>query len=145
MKRRSMDGQLNMFDFWSQLTPPEDGGEVQMVSLMPEEADDTEPGEDGDSQTDGIESMGDVYVPPEHAESVEDVDVPPERARSWNPSEAPVMHRESRNADGTIKAEISFYNYNRVCVKRQNEEAVWKNFDNSKDAVDYYMEEMLKL
>jgi hypothetical protein len=137
MKRRSMDGQLNMFDFWSQLTPPEDGGEVQMVSLMPEEAEDvapdgTEPGEAGDSQTDITESM-------------EDVDVPPERARSWNPSEAPVMHRESRNADGTIKAEISFYNYNRVCVKRQNEEAVWKNFDNSKDAVDYYMDEMLKL
>jgi hypothetical protein len=111
-----MDGQLNMFDFWSQLTPPEDGGEVQMVSLMPEEAEDVAPD-----------------------------DIAPGEVRSWNPSEAPVMHRESRNADGTIKAEISFYNYNRVCVKRQNEEAVWKNFDNSKDAVDYYMEEMLKL
>ena len=36
MARRSMAGQLNMFDFWDNLVQPEDGGQVQMVSLIPE-------------------------------------------------------------------------------------------------------------
>lgn len=126
MARRSMVGQLNMFDFWDNLTPPEDGGQVQMVSLIPEDADIHEETATPDAS--------------EEAEVSEETEKPEKPERNQ-----PVMHKEVRNNDGTIKAEVSYYNYNKVMVRRPNEEPEWKLFDNSKDAVDFYIDEMLKL
>ena len=123
MARRSVVGQLNMFDFWDNLTPPEDGGQVQMVSLIPEDAD--------------IHEETATPNASEEAEVSEETEEP-ERNQ-------PVMHKEVLNEDGTIKAEVSYYNYNKVFVKRPNEEPEWRLFDNSKDAVDFYIDEMLKL
>lgn len=120
MARRSMAGQLNMFDFWDNLVQPEDGVEVQMVSLIPEE----EPKQ-------------------ERAEETEQEAVVAQKATL--PETAPVMQKQVLNPDGSIKAEVAYYNYNKVCVKRENEQAEWREFDNSKEAVDYYIEEMLKL
>ena len=251
MARRSMAGQLNMFDFWDNLVQPEDGAEVQMVSLIPEEEPKQKSGEDVDEEAAqeeqvaqkvtlpetenfakvdaGIdEAMGagaeraqmeeakvqeealpetvetvaagttgmdlkpeeknvqeapvtDVTGKASEAEGVEadfkqEEAVPekkvqeelvtqkvtlPEEEKSENndaetlsvdkekisrlPETAPVMQKQVLNPDGSIKAEVAYYNYNKVCVKRENEPAEWREFDNSKEAVDYYIEEMLKL
>ncbi len=120
MARRSMAGQLNMFDFWDNLVQPEDGAQVQMISLIPEE----EPKQ-------------------ERAEETEQEAVVAQKATL--PETAPVMQKQVLNPDGSIKAKVAYYNYNKVCVKRENEPAEWRVFDNSKEAVDYYIEEMLKL
>ncbi len=123
MARRSMAGQLNMFDFWDNLVQPEDGGQVQMVSLIPEEP------------------------KQERAEEVDEeaAQEEPVAQKAVLPEAAPVMQKQVLNPDGSIKAEVAFYNYNKVCVKRENEPEEWREFDNSKEAVEYYMEEMLKL
>ena len=124
MARRSMAGQLNLFDFWDNLVQPEDGGQVQMVSLIPEEEPKQERAEEVDEETAQEEPVAQKAVLPEAA---------------------PVMQKQVLNPDGSIKAEVAFYNYNKVCVKRENEPEEWREFDNSKEAVEYYMEEMLKL
>jgi hypothetical protein len=155
MARRSLDGQLNMFDFWNHLPPSENGEEVQMVSLMPDaEAEPEEPEEAVDVAE--SEKPEESAVAPE-TDAEETADVPEEDAIENSrdlqetddtekiAADNPVMHKEIRNADGSIRSEISYYNYNRICLKRQNEQPVWKIFDNSKEAVDFYIEEMLKL
>lgn len=124
MARRSMAGQLNMFDFWDNLVQPEDGGQVQMVSLIPEEEPKQERAEEVDEEAAQEELVA---------------------QKALSPESAPVMQKQVLNPDGSIKAEVAFYNYNKVCVKRENEPEEWREFDNSKEAVEYYMEEMLKL
>ena len=52
------------------------------------------------------------------------------------------MHREKRDADGNIVAEISYINYNKVLIRRKGHEDILKSFDNSYDAVDYYVSNM---
>lgn len=164
MARRSMAGQLNMFDFWDNLVQPEDGGQVQMVSLIPEEEPKQERAEEVDEETAQEEPVAQKAVLPE-AETFETVDAgttgmdlkPEETVQEKQVQEepvtqkatlqetAPVMQKQVLNPDGSIKAEVAFYNYNKVCVKRENEPEEWREFDNSKEAVEYYMEEMLKL
>lgn len=160
MARRSMAGQLNMFDFWDNLVQPEDGGQVQMVSLIPEEEPKQERAEEVDEETAQEEPVAQKAVLPEaetfetvDAGSAEAVSAGAERSREEEPvtqkavlpETAPVMQKQVLNPDGSIKAEVAFYNYNKVCVKRENEPEEWREFDNSKEAVEYYMEEMLKL
>lgn len=164
MARRSMAGQLNMFDFWDNLVQPEDGGQVQMVSLIPEEEPKQERAEEVDEETAQEEPVAQKAVLPE-AETFETVDAgttgmdlkpgetvqekqvqeEPVTQKAVLPETAPVMQKQVLNPDGSIKAEVAFYNYNKVCVKRENEPEEWREFDNSKEAVEYYMEEMLKL
>lgn len=160
MARRSMAGQLNMFDFWDNLVQPEDGGQVQMVSLIPEEEPKQERAEEVDEETAQEEPVAQKAVLPE-AETFETVDAGSAEAVSAGAERsqteeakvqeevlqetAPVMQKQVLNPDGSIKAEVAFYNYNKVCVKRENEPEEWREFDNSKEAVEYYMEEMLKL
>lgn len=140
MARRSMAGQLNMFDFWDNLVQPEDGAEVQMVSLIPEE----EPKTDDTGKTSETEVV--------EADFKQEATLPEKKVqeelmaqKAVLPEAAPVMQKQVLNPDGSIKAEVAYYNYNKVCVKRENEPAEWREFDNSKEAVDYYIEEMLKL
>lgn len=135
MARRSVVGQLNMFDFWDNLTPPEDGGQVQMVSLIPEDADIHE-----ETATPNASEEAEVSEETEEPEESETLEESHEMERNQS-----VMHKEVLNEDGTIKAEVSYYNYNKVMVRRPNEEPEWRLFDNSKDAVDFYIDEMLKL
>lgn len=160
MARRSMAGQLNMFDFWDNLVQPEDGGQVQMVSLIPEEEPKQERAEEVDEEAAQEEPVTQKAVLPE-AETFETVDAgmtevmdagagrsrekEPVAQKALSPESAPVMQKQVLNPDGSIKTEVAFYNYNKVCVKRENEPEEWREFDNSKEAVEYYMEEMLKL
>lgn len=158
MARRSMAGQLNMFDFWDNLVQPEDGTEVQMVSLIPEE----EPKQERAEKTEQEAVVAQKEVLPETVETVAagttGMDLKPEETvqekqvqeepvaqKAILPEAVPVMQKQVLNPDGSIKAEVAYYNYNKVCVKRENEPAEWREFDNSKEAVDYYIEEMLKL
>ena len=198
MARRSMAGQLNMFDFWDNLVQPEDGGQVQMVSLIPEEEPKQERAEEVDEEAAQEEPVAQKAVLPEAEtfetvdagsaeavsagaersqteearvqeevlpETVEKVDAgttgmdlkpeetvqekqvqeEPVTQKAISPETAPVMQKQVLNPDGSIKAEVAFYNYNKVCVKRENEPEEWREFDNSKEAVEYYMEEMVKL
>ncbi len=140
MARRSMAGQLNMFDFWDNLVQPEDGAEVQMVSLIPEE----EPKTDDTGKTSETEVV--------EADFKQEATLPEKKVqeelmaqKAVLPEAAPVMQKQVLNPDGSIKEEVAYYNYNKVCVKRENEPVEWREFDNSKEAVDYYIEEMLKL
>lgn len=160
MARRSMAGQLNMFDFWDNLVQPEDGGQVQMVSLIPEEEPKQERAEVVDEEAAQEEPVAQNVGAPEpenfakvDAGMTEVMDAGSGRSRekepvtqkAISPETAPVMQKQVLNPDGSIKAEVAFYNYNKVCVKRENEPEEWREFDNSKEAVEYYMEEMLKL
>lgn len=164
MARRSMAGQLNMFDFWDNLVQPEDGGQVQMVSLIPEEEPKQERAEVVDEETAQEEPVAQNVGAPEPenfakvAAGTTGMDLKPEEIvpekkvqeelvaqKALSPESAPVMQKQVLNPDGSIKAEVAFYNYNKVCVKRENEPEEWREFDNSKEAVEYYMEEMLKL
>lgn len=164
MARRSMAGQLNMFDFWDNLVQPEDGGQVQMVSLIPEEEPKQERAEVVDEETAQEEPVTQNVGAPEPenfakvAAGTTGMDLKPEEIvpekkvqeelvaqKALSPESAPVMQKQVLNPDGSIKAEVAFYNYNKVCVKRENEPEEWREFDNSKEAVEYYMEEMLKL
>ena len=52
------------------------------------------------------------------------------------------MHREKRDVDGNIVAEIFYINYNKVLIRRKGHEDILKSFDNSYDAVDYYVSNM---
>lgn len=52
------------------------------------------------------------------------------------------MHREKHDADGNVIAEISYINYNKVLIRRKGHDEILKCFDNSHDAVDYYVENM---
>lgn len=164
MARRSMAGQLNMFDFWDNLVQPEDGGQVQMVSLIPEEEPKQERAEEVDEEAAQEEPVAqNVGAPepenfakvdagttgmdlkPEETVQEKQVQEEPVTQKAFLQETAPVMQKQVLNPDGSIKAEVAFYNYNKVCVKRENEPEEWREFDNSKEAVEYYMEEMLKL
>lgn len=133
MAKRSISGQLNMFDFWNNLTPPGDGDEVQMVSLIPEEE-----GEVLSEETVVIEHV--PYNEEQEAESTEETEEIDETEK-----EQPVMSKQRLDALGNCVAEVSFYNYNRVCVKYSDDEAKWHVFDNAKEAVDCYYEEIQKM
>lgn len=124
MAGKGLSGQLSMFDFWSNI----DGSqEVQMVSLMPEECEEDE-----------------TSVEPDHRKEAEKSVIVAPKETLPTPTAA-VMHREILAEDGSVAAEISFLNYNRVYVKHRGMEGEYRQFDNAKDAVDFYIDEMWKL
>ena len=171
MTRKGLPGQLDLFDFLKDIQQPE--GEVQMVSLMPEE----EEAEDARTAIVPEPELEPKTVPepevmkvPEQGTESEVVEVPepelvpkpdvvsasiPEQEPSAEPvlpteeglssDTAPVMHREVRNREGTVIAEISYLNYNKVYIRKGGDAGEIIPFESSKEAVDFYIEEMLKL
>lgn len=145
MAGKGLSGQLSMFDFWSNI----DGSqEVQMVSLMPEECEEDETSVEPDHRKEAEKSV--IVAPRKN----EETDTPKETETpkvTHAPKEtlptptAAVMHREILAEDGSVAAEISFLNYNRVYVKHRGMEGEYRQFDNAKDAVDFYIDEMWKL
>lgn len=119
MAKRGLSGQLNLFDFWGD-TNPEDSI-VEMVSLIPEEPEQTiEPEEAKESKVDSKEGA-------------------PE-------TQAPVMHKEKKDKNGNVLSEISYLNYNKVFIRNSKyQQGKLFEFENSKDAVDFYITEMMKL
>lgn len=117
MAKKNLAGQINMFDVFRELEKnTEASGKVEMVSLMPESEVAAE--DDKKLKSDKLNSTG-----------------------IKNKSDT-AMHREKRDADGNIVAEISYINYNKVLIRRKGHEDILKSFDNSYDAVDYYVANM---
>lgn len=117
MAKKNLAGQINMFDVFRELEKnTEASGKVEMVSLMPESEVAAE--DDKKLKSDKLNSTG-----------------------IKNKSDT-AMHREKRDADGDIVAEISYINYNKVLIRRKGHEDILKSFDNSYDAVDYYVSNM---
>lgn len=123
MAKKNLAGQINMFDVFRELEKnTEASGNVEMVSLVPER----EP-----------VSETDVEIAPEKNETFGIVD-----GCGIKKNSDIAMHREKRDADGDIVAEISYINYNKVLIRRKGHEDILKSFDNSYDAVDYYVANM---
>lgn len=147
MSRKGLSGQLSMFDFWGAQAGD---GEVEMVSLMPEPEEQVEvPAEIEPEVPDNapVESEPEVTddASVEVEAEVEMDDIPVMSAEKMPEGDSPVMHSEKRDSRGKVLAEISYLNYNKVFLRREGEEGETFQFDNSKEAVDFYIAEMLKL
>ena len=126
MAKRGLSGQLNLFDFWGD-TNPEDSI-VEMVSLIPEET--IEPEEAKEPEEESKEGA------PERSEEVPEI----------TKTQAPVMHKEKKDKDGNVLSEISYLNYNKVFLRNSKyQQGKLLEFENSKEAVDFYITEMMKL
>lgn len=162
MSRKGLSGQLSMFDFWGAQAG---AGEVEMVSLMPEPEEqvkespkttkevpvevEAEVAPDDVPVEVEVETMDDAPVEIEAEVAIAEVSVEKTPEKRENPvgesGDTPVMHSEKRDRRGKILAEISYLNYNKVFLQREGEEGETFQFDNSKEAVDFYIAEMLKL
>ena len=146
MARRGMAGQLNMFDFFSSLED-NPSGEVEMVSLMP----------DFDEEPEVVEAPG-IVKEPEVVEVTEIVEEPEVREKVQqireeskdNDETFDIIEKEEKavmsrvyEIDG-MRIEIAYHNYNKVRISKEGEETEWKVFDSSKEAVDYYVQQMQK-
>lgn len=128
MARRSMTGQLNMFDFFNSMDSGAPG-EVEMVSLVP----------NFDEELEQVEVPKSVMEPEVVEVPVQVVEKPQE---VWE-AEKVAMYR-SYEIDGK-KIEIAYINYNKVRITRGNEAPIVKEFASTKEAVDYYVEQMQEL
>lgn len=129
MARRSVTGQLNMFDLFNNLGTP---GEVQMVSLMPED----EPEE----VIPEPEVVPNEEVAP-NKEVVPDVEVTSAPAVV---SAGDVAMCRTYEVNG-MKVEIAYINYNKVRITKGKKSPEIKEFASTKEAVDYYVEKMQEL
>lgn len=155
MARKSLTGQLNMFDFFKSL---EDSpmGEVQMVSLMPDEF--------PEEETEAVQvqkprkarkakSVQEVIIQEtpiqeeiRKAEEVEEVEEAPVIKNIVHvdvTNDRPVMSRQYEIEGRQI--EIAYINYNKVRICRSGEEPEIREFASSKEAVDYYVQKMQEL
>lgn len=115
-----MKGQLNMFDFFSSLDSAQPG-EVEMVSLVPD------------------------FDEPEVVEEPEPVveEKTPAVETRQEPGEKVAMSRIYELNGKQI--EIAYINYNKVRITRGDEAPIIKEFASTKEAVDYYVEQMQEL
>jgi len=135
MARRTMTGQLNMFDFFSSLDESE-VGEVEMISFGPnfDEEPETEVVEEREVEESQPEVMEESQL-----EAVEEPEV--EEPQIIKSSDEQVAMSRTYIIDGTT-LEIAYINYNKVRITRGNEMPEIKVFESSKEAVDYYVEKM---
>lgn len=136
MARRSMTGQLNMFELLNSLEEAS-AGEVEMVSLMPlfdEEMDETVESTEVVSGEDIVEALEEVeWKEPSWKEDVE-------LQGFSHEAEKPVMSR-SYEVNGE-SVEVAYLNYNKVRITRAGMEPEIKVFASTKEAVDYYVQIM---
>ena len=130
MARRTMAGQLNMFDFYSSMDE-NTNGEVEMVSLVPNFDDEPE-------VVDEPEVMDEPEVKeiPEVAEELEMVEKPVFEKKA-------IMSRTYK-VDGEI-IEIAYLNYNKVSITRGKQKPEVHEFESSKEAVDFYVQKMQQM
>jgi len=148
MARRGVNGQLNMFDFIKSLEA-DPTGEVEMVSLMPlEELEVAEELIEAEEPQVDEESIVSEEAPQVMAEKPAVIKEKPKKVE-MEPvkvivtQEVPVMSR-SYELDG-VHVEIAYLKYNKVRIQRGDAEPEIKIFGSSKEAVDYYVEQMQEL
>ena len=157
MARRGMTGQLNMFDFFRELETniPQDG-ELEMVSLMPSFEDDEIPVSSVKSEP--MSEVSKILKTIENNkinESEKELEILDEETvrepeskyvssvYTDNSNDSPVMQRTYATKQGTV--EIAYMNYSKVRVTKPGQEVQIREFASSKEAVDYYVEQMQKL
>ena len=157
MARRGMTGQLNMFDFFRELETniPQDG-ELEMVSLMPSFEDDEIPVSSVKSEP--MSEVSKILKTIENNkinESEKELEILDEETvrepeskyvssvYTDNSNDSPVMQRTYTTKQGTV--EIAYMNYSKVRVTKPGQEVQIREFASSKEAVDYYVEQMQKL
>ena len=134
MARRTVTGQLNMFDFFSSMEG--EAGEVEMVSLMPNFED--EPKVKKESK---VEDEPEVKVELE-IETEPEVLIKSQIEKTENKEQ--VAMSRTYEVDGET-LEIAYINYNKVRITRGKNESEMHVFETSKEAVDYYVERMQEL
>lgn len=138
MARRSVTGQLNMFDLLGSLDAGAPG-EVEMVSLVPDF--DEEPEQAMvEEEPEVVESAPEIEEEPEIVEPAPEVEEEPEVKEV---RENVAMSR-SYERDGQ-RIEIAYINYNKVRITKGNDTPIVKEFASTKEAVDYYVEQMQEL
>lgn len=122
-----------MFDLFQTLEEAATG-EVEMVSLMPE-----------------FEAEPEVEEVPEFEAEPEVEEVPEFEAEPEMPEPVSVQMGNSKVAmsrcyeiDGK-RIEITYINYNKVCISKEGEPSILKEFASTIEAVDYYVEKMKEL
>ena len=144
MARRGMRGQLHMFDFVHSLDA-EASGEVEMVSLMPD-FDEPEPilVEEPIIEPEPIVEEEPIAEPDEDVieekADEEDSNLVIEKSPMSVDRENVAMSRRFQ-IDGK-EVEIAYINYNKVRITREGEAPIIKEFTSTKEAVDFYVEQI---
>lgn len=125
MARKSVIGQLNMFELYDTSI-----GDVEMVSLMP-----------SIEEPEHIEAVKEI----KEVEIIEETEKVEEKTtlKVVGDDGAIVMSRSYEKAGKKI--EIAYMNYNKVRIIKGNESPEIKEFSSSKEAVDFYVQEMQAL
>ena len=148
------------------LVPEEPGlGEetkVEMISLMPESSEELPEIEEASGLTEAVHKTQKKIVPKEEfqktpiesrmAEKLQDIpeiqEFPEENElpKESHNEHAPVMHKEKKDKNGNVLSEISYLNYNKVFLRNSKyPQGKLFEFEQSKEAVDFYISEMRKL
>ncbi len=125
MAKKNLNGQLSMFDFFRNLENdvPLDG-EVEMVSLMPD-----------DIAVEEEEARTDEAAEPEKMAELK-------KAAEQQKGDI-AMKYEVKTSDGNIRDAVYYLNYNTVVIIENGIKRKQK-FDNSKEAVECYIEYVLR-
>ena len=126
MSKKSLSGQLNMFEYFRDLENASAKGETEMVSLMPQSI--PVPGPKAKSEP---EAKSDTKT--ELAPKISEID-----------DSQIAMNKCRTDSRGKVISEITYVNYNKVILFKEGVTREFQ-FDNSKEAVDFYVDEMMKL
>ena len=120
MSKKSLSGQLNMFEYFRDLENASAKGETEMVSLMPQS----------------------IPVPEAKAKPEAESESEPEISKIDASQIA--MHKCRTDSSGKVISEITYVNYNKVILFKEGVTREFQ-FDNSKEAVDFYVDELMRL
>lgn len=122
MAKKNLNGQMSMFDYFRSLEKEVPAnGDVEMVSLIPEEV-----SEFVEKENDCDEIYTEKKEVLEKDLVLDDV----------------VMQKEIIDKNGVVDYIISYANYNKVIIKNKENIVNIHEFDSSKDAVDFYIEQI---
>lgn len=143
-----MTGQLNMFEILSGLDEYMPG-EVEMVSLVPDFIDEPETIEEPEI-VEAPETIEEPVEKPEIVEEPETIEKPVSEEKTEtvdeledekSPERINIAMSRVFEKNGK-KVEIAYINYNKVRITTEGEETIIKEFDSTKEAVDYYVEKI---
>lgn len=138
MSKKSLSGQLNMFEYFRDLENASAKGETEMVSLMPQSI--PVPGPKAKSEPEAKSGPKSKSEP--EAKLDTKTELVPEISEIDDSQIA--MHKCRTDSRGKVISEITYVNYNKVILFKEGVTREFQ-FDNSKEAVDFYVDEMMKL
>lgn len=137
MEKKQVGGQLSLFDYINSIQNTEDYGNVEMVSLMPEPK--------FDPSLEIIDLNDEPEVTEPEVTEQDEVKTEAEKPQESTTKEStPVMSKYFVDRQGNVGF-VEYWNYNNIRVQYPGDECIAKQFDNSKEAVDYYIETMYQM